>query len=498
MEARAGINICAPCRIKYLNICILLGERWGHRLFSTSVRRHDALLIAPTQQQDSGFSAWQDSMFVEAQQDLKHFMDLRSLRLRVAAKTRAQNIPAQVCHPNEVKTTPCPLAAFSSEEHRPIKHQLFRQLVNDSIRSGGRERECGAIIRAQLDRCLIPRDILRVLVVAMQHRRSARSFLNQYEDIKAALYRTRQSVSDRLVSRTTLQILKRVEIAGYPIPATLLYTAAKFGSRSRDRVMMYQALLRVKAHVSTVNTNQFRSILAKISIGNGRLGEIRNGRWDREDLRQILLGFEEERHLPLDQKCHLGTFVDRLDWHHMHGWIAVLSTAGLVDHLWHEWHLWLNHNSMRPPRPSDIKAGRSLSKTGIEGDVWFIERMMETGDAKKAWSIYSQSPVPFHRLKAEVQFSLIRHHQPAGNSIIPAMDSLLVKYKDHLEAHGIDTTSTQPVATVDEQGCATIKEDVLRVTLQALRLDADAERIRLAQLYGPPPIRPYKRRKVPA
>jgi len=156
---------------------------------------------------------------------------------------------------------------------------------------------------------------------------------------------------------------------------------------------------------ATMTSNAFRSVIAKFSIGHRGLGEIRNGRWRREQLMQVLKGFEEDVDLPPEQQYHLGTFLRRDDWQYLHGWVTVLARCKDADAVWCEWEMWKQSPARLHPKKLESQSGEMTSRR--RGDYWFVEQMTYTGDYKRAWKMVEETGIDFRTLKDRIKMSLL-------------------------------------------------------------------------------------------
>jgi len=151
-----------------------------------------------------------------------------------------------------------------------------------------------------------------------------------------------------------------------------------------------------------MSSNMFRSIIAKCSIGHRGLGEIRNGRWKRGDLVQVLLGFDGDREMP---PCHLGSFLERNDWQYLHGWVAVLARCKESEAVWREWEMWKVSPSRRRARelerPPGLEGQRVTSRS--RGDYWFLEQVTLSGDLEKAWRVLRETDIVFSSVKMKIR-----------------------------------------------------------------------------------------------
>lgn len=171
---------------------------------------------------------------------------------------------------------------------------------------------------------------------------------------------------------------------------------------------------------------------AKMSIGKRGLGEIRNGRWLKRDLLQVLLGFDDP---DTERPYHLESFLDRDDWMYLHAWITVLARCKAVEQLHLEWGLWLTNPSRLYAKRLVTNVENSKSKnitTRIRGDYWFVEQMCYAGDVAKAWQILELTEIPFSNLRPTLQSMLLSEPEHATFWNDDVQEAMLRKYDEEM------------------------------------------------------------------
>lgn len=344
-----------------------------------------------------------------------------------------------------------------------IPHAIFRaQLRSPNLT----EKIIRKTFRSQLLRCLRPREVLRIVAVAFQRDRLAQTLSTLEEPLIRSMYRCRTQASDPEILSCLNAIIMRFRSANLRVAPDLMNLAIKFAARSRSLASMKKQLSRFRAWGLHINSHLFRAIIAKCSIGNRGLGEIRNGRWRRSDLLPVLRGFDDCRYLPPEQQYHLETFLDRSDWQFLHGWVAVLARCRDSDGVWTEWLLWkesAHRKCFRPPAGMTAKAKSDDSvyqwPLHGRGDVWFLEQMVASGNGRLSWSLLADAGVGFTLLRTHVKDMLLEHLEfcpPELWSSLGLREELLAKYERDLLAiekafgmkwHAYDTgSSTERVA----------------------------------------------------
>lgn len=346
----------------------------------------------------------------------------------------------------------------------PVPHAAFRRRIQTAIG----DKDIRKILRLQLLRCEWPNEILRIMAVAMQHRITARNFAILFEPIIRALYRCRNNVTDPEVLRVLNVIVSRLRYANLKVSPVFCTVALKFAARTRSLVAMKKYLKLLHESGAEMNSNLFRSIIAKFSIGHRGLGEIRNGRWKREQLLQVLKGFEDAKHLPLDQQYHLGRYLIRGDWQYLHGWIAVLARCKDSEAIWDEWELWKSSPARIRPRKLENQSGWMTSRK--RGDYWFVEQMTYSGDYEKAWKLVAETEVPFKALKERIQTRLLNGAEHATVWDDDVREAMVQKYDSDLKkierALGVKWVPTE----VDGEGTHQLFKDQAEA-LEALSAD---------------------------
>ncbi|EMC93737.1 hypothetical protein BAUCODRAFT_141169 [Baudoinia panamericana UAMH 10762] len=303
-----------------------------------------------------------------------------------------------------------------------IPHDMFRKNLAQALTDKAARR----ILRAQLLRCEVPRDIVRVIAVCLTMSRQTQQHIAAlHEPIMRALYRCRNNVDDMTVLGTLNGIHSRYLIYGVRFDPHLLALGLKFAARSRSLRNMKRYLRAVKTSGLTVSSNIFRAVIAKFSIGHRGLGEIRNGRWKKSDLLEVLTGFDDCRHLPPEQQYHLGVFLDRSDWQYLHGWVAVLARCKATTLIWQEWLLWKQSDARLRPRKL---VGYGILTTSRErGDYWFVEQMAFAGGLKEAWAMVAEIGIDFRVAKNRIQLRLLDGIEHCPESVWRAQGDVLRK-----------------------------------------------------------------------
>lgn len=262
-------------------------------------------------------------------------------------------------------------------------------------------------MREQFLRCQTTQDVMRVLAVALQRKGTTHDLADMDLCIVRALYRARDTTTDHKIFGAITTIVARFRRENMPVSRCLLAVGIKFAARSRSLPGMKRYL---KLHAELgfpIAKTLFRSIIAKFSVGSNGYGEIRNGRWSRRDLLQVLLGFEDTA--PEDQH-HLGLYLDRTEWTQLYGWIVALSRCKASDEIWKEWLLWQDN-------PTRLNTGKVASQHGgeakLRGDYSFIEMMADSGDTRRAWEMLRDSGIPFRVCRSRLRRTLLRDIQYA-------------------------------------------------------------------------------------
>ncbi|KAK5111723.1 hypothetical protein LTR85_011768 [Meristemomyces frigidus] len=307
---------------------------------------------------------------------------------------RAHNAKKQLLAPSEHQLPEANAA--------PIPHATFRK----NLAAATSDKMARQVLRAQLLRCEKPNDIQRVVAVALVQGRATRQHIAAlHEPIMRALYRCRNNVDDQAILDTLSGIHSRFKIYDVPFDPQFLMLGLKFAARTRSLKGMKKYLKALRQSGLKMTSNVFRAIIAKFSIGHRGLGEIRNGRWNRSELLQVLTGFDDAKHLPPEQQYHLGCYLDRSDWQYLHGWIAVLARCKDADAVWHEWRLWKQSEARLNPK--NLASMHKLMTTKLRGDYWFVEQMTYSGGLKEAWQILEETGIEFTTIKDRIKTRLL-------------------------------------------------------------------------------------------
>lgn len=350
-----------------------------------------------------------------------------------------------------------------------IPHATFRKMI---LHSDLQRKEISRVLRTQLLRAQHPRDIYRILAVSFQAKESTLCISVLFEPIIRALYRSRTNVSDPEVLKTLNVIIRRFELAGLPVPESFVSLGLRFAARTRRLEAMKEYLRRVRQMGTGITANVFRSTIAKFSIGHRGLGEIRNGRWRRSDLLQVLKGFDDCVHLPEREKYHLGSFLVRSDWQFLHGWVAALARCRDADAVWEEWELWKRSPARTRPRLL-YGIGKAMT-TKRRGDFWFVEQMAMAGDIERAWKVLDESHLNFRNITGQVEMMLLERPELASQRLWESgvRERLVVKYDYELtkieKAYGI--VWRPPEGDEEADGMHELMQDQL-TTLEKLGAD---------------------------
>ncbi|KAK3719898.1 hypothetical protein LTR37_004021 [Vermiconidia calcicola] len=282
-----------------------------------------------------------------------------------------------------------------------IPHAAFRAALKQALN----DKQIRKILRVQLLRCEWSKEILRIVAVAMQNKLTALSLSILAEPIIRALYRCRKNVSDPDVLRVLNTIIARFSKANLPVNPSLLWLGLRFAARTRSLNCMKRYLQLIREANVGITANVFRSAIAKFSIGHRGLGEIRNGRWRRDQLLQVLKGFDDAKDLPDEKQYHLGSFLERKDWQYLHGWVAVLARCKDSEGVWKEWELW--KQSPARVQPKTLKCQATTMTSRKRGDYWFVEQMTMSGDMEKAWKVVKETGLPFSSFKDRIKTRLL-------------------------------------------------------------------------------------------
>lgn len=313
---------------------------------------------------------------------------------------------------------------------RPLSNELFRMALVTMRQVG--EKGARKVISEQLLRCHTPQEILRCVTIAMQQPWTAKQLAKSNQPIARSIYRSRNNATDERALATISIIILSLKRANLPIHQDLLYLGAKFAARARSLGGMKRFLKEIKAMNKRMTKTHFRALIAKMSVGKRGYGEIRNGRWLRRDLLQVLLGFDNP---DTERPYHLETFLVRRDWMYLHAWITILARCKAVDQLHHEWNLWLANPSRLCEKKLATKPDNIDSKnvtTKIRGDYWFIEQMCYAGDVAKAWKILEFTEIPFSNLRPTVQSMLLSEPQHATIWNADVQQAMLRKYDEEM------------------------------------------------------------------
>lgn len=245
--------------------------------------------------------------------------------------------------------------------------------------------EIRRLLRVHFAACQTATDVLHVVALAAQREVTMAQLPLSYPRIIQAFFRSRTRVSDQRVCSALRVIIKRLLMAGVHVPLELYACGLKFSARSRKLEKIRWFLTQFRKEDLQMSRNLFRSVIAKCGIGFRGFGEIRNGKWARGDLWQILFGFdgaetEAERH------AHLEAWLERTEWNEISAWLQILVVAGARSKVREEWEIW----KRSPKRCEEVLWHTPRHSTPptlkMRGDHCFIQTMIRFCDIETAWS----------------------------------------------------------------------------------------------------------------
>jgi hypothetical protein len=303
-------------------------------------------------------------------------------------------------------------------EKKSLPLDVFRRIIHEEQKTKHKQ----TYLKVQLLCCEWPRDILRVIAIALRDKNLVQWLTTEREVVVTALYQCRRNVSDPEVLRALGVIIARFRHLGIHVSESLMITSIKFAARSRNLCSMKKYLRLFRQSGFAMSRHTFRSVIAKCSIGKHGLGFIRNGRWRPEDLRQVLVGFDDASHLPPNQQYHLGSFLEREDWRYLQVWTVILAHYKEADELWKEWQYW------KPSEASGKQKRRMGHRTEFGVHSWFIRMLLEAGSAEKAWKIQSEVRLPLSNLTFAVKDQLLDAAEHATVWDREMRDEMIQKY----------------------------------------------------------------------
>ena len=284
------------------------------------------------------------------------------------------------------------------------------------------------MLRKLFDHCDTARYTNRVIAFAMSKAGTREALQHCADPISKALYRSRVYATDRRIYSVYAALITRLHDADLKVDPTLYSHCIKFAARSRDLNAMQKALWLYRSRNIDMGLRTFRSTVAKFSIGINGWGEIRNGKWDREELISVITGFKDTKIMGGQiEDHHFGSFLKREEWTYLSAWIQILAHCRLTDRIWHEWTLYRDS----PHRIADYRVCR---------DEFFISYMANSGDLDRAWSMLNESGLSFWDLRVGTRSRLTGYISVQNASArsrpgsVTLEEAWLTGSKDRLEA----------------------------------------------------------------
>jgi hypothetical protein len=300
------------------------------------------------------------------------------------------------------------------------------------IQSITKEKDIRRKMKDQLRRCKTTRDIFRVAVAALQSKRTAQIFTGYGEFISRAFYQTREFSSDISIAAKIAVLIKRFDREGLSFKLPLFYHGIAFAFRSRNLNLVKRFLWEFRSRGLLMSRGLFRLIIAKCSIGRRGYGEIRNGQWNREDMKQILLGFTGAQP---GKEYHLSTFMDRNDWQSCFAFafVQILARCGFVDEMWKEWLIWKQSPTRLENAPINSPC-TSRDTAGVRGDCHFVQEFIIAGDYKRAWKVLAETRIDPKLIQGEKLRTLLSWSNLATIWNESLREELMQKYEEDLDA----------------------------------------------------------------
>lgn len=422
----------------------------------------------------------------------------KKLQGDIQGHTRTPITPGLLQLPrNPPLITPVEAVKHAANNPTPQQLKLWPTLTMDEFREALGRKAIRRVIRKQLQACQNPRDILRVVAVALQRPETTLQLRHLYHALTIALFNARNGAPDTAILATLNAIISRFRLGNIPVADELIVLGLKFAARTRSLPAMKRYLKETKDR-GIMTKNLFRSVIAKCSIGSRGLGEIRNGKWRKRELVQVLTGFPNT---PPEEACHLGSFVRRDEWSFVHGWITILARCRLMHLLEEEWRLWLEHPLRTSPRQlskteieevekedqlnaylmsndenqgsedvdaipesdieslSHVESASDLESlpqhqlepsntnpdtavnvrftnrtTRTRGDRLFVEQLMHAGDAQSAWRVLKESGLPWGDLERSARSRMLEHVEHATVWNDELREAMKQKYLEDLRS----------------------------------------------------------------
>jgi hypothetical protein len=328
---------------------------------------------------------------------------------------------------------PSVISEAHSEVNRRMKNITEKQTITinssafeDAQSPAARRR----VIRKHLDAAVTSRDIFRVVAAALQRPCVAAELPQLSQQIIHAFFRSRRTSSDLTIALKIMVLINRFDKAGLRVSSLLLTEGLKFAIRSRNLRLAKRFLQEIRFREERMSRKVFRSTIAKCGIGPSRMGEIRNGAWNRAELLQVVLGFSNAKP---GQEYHLGSFLDRSDWRFMSGWLLILSWCGAKDQLLKEWVWWTSCSQQRFGQKADDRPPQLFRRSPADIDRWFILQFVRAGDPARAWQILKERQIDPFSLNRDLLHALLERADLATFWTERLSRALAEKFKHDLE-----------------------------------------------------------------
>lgn len=252
-------------------------------------------------------------------------------------------------------------------------------------------------LRKQFAKCINTKDIFHVMIVALRSRYWKKELAPVTEEILNAFYRARTTTSDLSIAKMMAIMIRRFEQENIPVRSIFFEKGLCYAIRSRDLKMTKRFLWEYRVRNLPLGIRAFRRFIGKCSIGYRGFGEIRNGKWKKEDLIQVLLGFPGTAP---GKEHHLGWFLDRSKFPELFHWLKIIAQLGLKDELWKEWISWKERHA----------DDRHLAKREEQN---FVHQFINCGEFKTAWQIIKECKLNPITLYQDRLYALLENTESA-------------------------------------------------------------------------------------
>ncbi len=305
--------------------------------------------------------------------------------------------------------------------------------VREELHRAFRRRQIRYVLRTQLTLCQWPKDILRVVAIAMQRKETAQQLATLGNWIVKAFRRMRNHVAEPRILASVNTIFSRLKASQLPISDEFLAFALEAAARARSLPALKKYLKELRQRGVPLDAQTFKAVVDSLKIGQEGVGAVRQYIWTGKDILEVLVGSKGS---PSQEDYHLGLLRGRNNWTALSAWVAALARCGEGEEVWREWELWQRAQrtgSAKPSPESSSSRPGTMDKDSTNVVCWFVQQLCVAGEFRRAWQIAAETDISFDQLLPTTRDALLDHFEHATKFDDAMRQEILTKYVRDLE-----------------------------------------------------------------